>query len=81
MQVSRVHVGLGEDCSLSVNFSKCTDPDNEVEGHVTSIHQTETTIEIENIEVFYGSNVTVTVDDICDDCEQRFFIPDMKPTG
>ncbi|CAI8013370.1 hypothetical protein GBAR_LOCUS8491 [Geodia barretti] len=80
MQVSRVHVGLGEDCSLSVNISRCTDPDNEVEGHVTSIHQTETTIEIENIEVFYGSGVIVTVDDICDDCEQRFFIPDMKPT-
>jgi hypothetical protein len=81
MQVSHVHVGLGEDCSLSVNFSRCTDPDNEVEGHLTSITQTETTIEIENIEVFYGNDVIVTVDDICDDCEQRFFIPDIKPTG
>ena len=78
--MSSVHVGIkqnGQDCRLSVNFSRCMDPDNEVKGHIESISEIEITFEIDNI---YGSDVIVRVID-CDDCGERFYLPDMKQTG
>lgn len=84
MLVSNVHVGIEQtslDCELSVNLSSCDEPINEVEGHVISHGETDVTVQIEHVEMFYGSNVVAELNDNCDDCREVFHIPDMMPTG
>ena len=81
MHTSTVQVGISGDCELSANYSICSDPYSEVEGRVTSFSETDITFEIDSVETFYGNQVTVVFNDICDYCLERFYIPEMKPTG
>ena len=84
MQLSSVHIGTvenGQNCAFSVNISRCDDPNNVTEGHVNSASPNEVTVQIESIQMFYGHDVIVTLNDICDNCIERFYIFDMKPTG
>ena len=84
MMTSNVHVGIEQisrNCELSVNLSNCTEPTNEVEGHVISDGETDVTIQIDHIEMFYGSNVVAELNDACDDCREIFYIPNIMPTG
>jgi hypothetical protein len=82
MEVSKVHISIehGGDCEVSLNVSRCSDPNIEVEAHAMSGGNSNVVVGIDSIETFYGHNVTVTMNDICDGCRERFYLPDMKPT-
>ncbi|CAI8013367.1 hypothetical protein GBAR_LOCUS8490 [Geodia barretti] len=82
MEVSMVHISIehGGDCEVSLNFSRCSDPQFEVEANAMSVGNSNVMVGIDSIETFYGHNVTVTMNDICDGCRERFYLPDMKPT-
>ena len=61
------------DCNLAVNISKCgEDTDLPVirsKGSYT-------------VEVLQGDNITVAIDNDCDDCEEtNIYIPNIKPPG
>jgi hypothetical protein len=81
---SNMHVGIEQknsDCELSVNLSSCADLNNDiVEGLVTSYNEYYVTIEIQPVDGLYGNDVTAQINDICDDCREMFYIPDMTPT-
>ena len=80
-----MHVGIEQknsDCELSANLSSCADLNNDVvKGLVTSFNEYEVTVEIEPVDGLYGNDVMAKLNDICDDCRERFYIPDMTPTG
>ena len=83
MEVSNVHIAIehGGNCEVILNFSKCAEPDNVIEAHAISLGDTNVMAGVDSIEMFYGHNVTVTMNDICDECRERFYIPNMRPTG
>ena len=84
MNASTLHVDIGQsgrDCELSASYSRCSDPNTEVEGNVTSVSETDVRIEIDSVEMFYGNDVIVKLNDICDPCGETFYIPDMATTG
>ena len=66
---------------ISLNFSRCADPNIEVEAHAISAGDTDVLVGVDSVELFYGHNVTVTMNDICDGCTERFYIPEMNQTG
>ena len=78
-----VHISIenGGDCEVSLNVSRCSDPHIEVEAHAMSGGNSNVVVGIDSIETFYGHNVTVAMNDMCDGCRERFYLPDMKPTG
>ena len=79
-----MHIGLLQnnmDCEFSVNISRCSGHGNEVVGQIVSFTEMEVKVDIPSIELFYGRDVIVTLNDICDDCEERYYIPEMKTTG
>ena len=83
MEVSNVHIGIehGGNCDVALNLITCGDPHYEADAHAIFLSDTDVLVEIDSIEMFYGHNVTVTMNDTCDSCRERFYIPDMKSTG
>ena len=74
--------GSGNMCSRSVNFTKCDDPNIETEVFLSeSLREKSMYFEINDVEMFYGHNVVVTINDNCDNCLESFYLPNMKPTG
>jgi hypothetical protein len=80
--VSKVHISIehGGDCEVSLNISRCSDPRIEIEAHAMSGGNSNVMVGIASIKTFYGHNVTVTMNDMCDGCRERFYLPYMKPT-
>ena len=85
MEVSRIYIGsasTGENCKLLISISRCGDSGN---GNIVlEVPATESNImaTLNSVEMFYGYNVTVTLDSDCDFCgKQALYLPDMKPTG
>ena len=78
-----MHISIehGGDCEVSLNISRCSDPHIEIEAHAMSGGNSSVVVGIDSIETFYGHNVTVTMNDMCDECRERFYLPDMKQTG
>ena len=70
-----------ENCEVQVNFSECADPAIRVQKSALFVGDTNVTVVIEPVDIFYGSNVTIKMNDNCDNCLERFYIPSMKPTG
>ena len=83
MGVLSVHISIesGGNCEVSLNVLTCADSNIEVEAHANSTGGTNVLVGVDSVEMFYGHNVTVTMNDICDECTERFYIPEMKPTG
>ena len=69
------------DCNISFNFSRCPDPSIGAEKYVNFSSESDITIQIDNVEIFYGHNITVTMDYNCDDISKRFYIPHINQTG
>ena len=86
MEVSRIYIGgafTGENCKLLISISRCGDSGN-LYNIVLEVPATESNImdTFNSVEMFYGYNVTVTLDSDCDYCEENhFYIPDMNLTG
>ena len=61
------------DCNLTVNVSRCGE-DTELPVIRSKGSYT--------VEVLQGDNITVAIDNDCDDCEEmNIYIPDLKPPG
>lgn len=69
------------DCEISFSFSRCPNSDIVAEKHVKFSSESDITIEIDTIEIFYGHNVRVTMNYNCDNSSRRFYIPDISRTG
>ena len=70
-----------EKCGVQVNLSECANPATGVEKSALFVGDTNVTVVIDPVDIFYGSNVTIKMNDDCDDCLERFYIPSMKPKG
>ena len=87
VETSKVHIGTvptGEACNISVTFSTCDDPDDEVVRHKQlQVSQSNAVIEIDSVEMFYGNNVVIETQNDCFlFCRgSKIYIPDMNPTG
>jgi hypothetical protein len=85
MEVSRIYIGsasTGDNCKLRIYISRCEDSGNG--GKVLEVLATEINImaTFNSVEMFYGYNVRVMIDNDCDFCgSQVLYLPDMKPTG
>ena len=81
-EFSRIYMGgmsFGENCRVSVIISHCHQERNE---SLCIDTESNPIIEFESVNMFYGNNVTVTLDNDCDYCEENhFYIPDMNLTG
>lgn len=78
VHISAEHIG---DCELSVNFFKCSDPYTVMKENISIQAEMDVRVEIESAEMLYGNNVIFTINDICDECKESFYIPNMTPTG
>ena len=88
MDMSIIHIiGIEEGleyCNISVNFTRCTDPDPDIEKRDSVIVDSHvTTVVVDSISSFYGHDVTVkTIISNCQsECQQNSYLPDMQPTG
>ena len=84
MNISTVDVGIqqiNKKCNWFVELIQCNNPSKYTEGNVVSSSAYDITIQIELVDQFYGNDVVVILNDICDHCNEIFYIPDLKPTG
>ena len=83
VEVSNVHIAIehGGNCEVILNFSKCAEPDHAIEAHAISLGDTDVTAGVNATNMLYGYNVTVAMNDICDECRERFYIPNVRQTG
>lgn len=71
----------GGNCKANFTLSSCADNNIRFEEQLAFSNESDTTIEIDNAENFYGQDVMVQIDYSCDDSSKRLFIPNMNPTG
>ena len=87
MDVSTIHIiGIEEreeNCNISVNFTRCSDPDPNIEKRDSVFFDSNMTIiTVDSIHSFFGYNVTVGTNTCQSECQPLlYYIPNMQPTG
>ena len=87
MNVSTIHIiGIEErekNCNTSVNFTRCSDPDPNIEKGDLVLNDSDVTIiKVDSISFFYRHNVTVEIETCQSGCKPySYYLPDMQPTG
>ena len=82
--VSNMHASInhnGTDREMSVSFSRCDDSDIRYNKNITLSGESNVTIEIDTVAMFYGHDILVTMNCNCNERLKRFYIPNMNVTG